>query len=143
MSDFSATNPAGAFSYATRPAPPEHKPLQAEPEPSARSDTLAAQSRDRPAQEQAQAEKERHDPNTIAGPTPSFQASLLEIEADLQNAIKRIEAARSHAKTEAAIQPSPRDPEVIDPSQIDPSQIDPSSQTVDAAIPYNQDAHRA
>lgn len=44
----------------------------------------------------------RTDPDQIAGPSPAFQASVLEIETDLQNSIARIEAARAKAESDAA-----------------------------------------
>lgn len=40
------------------------------------------------------------------GPSPAFQASLLEVESDLNFVIDQIEAAREKASNEAAISPN-------------------------------------
>jgi hypothetical protein len=42
------------------------------------------------------------DPNALTGPSPAFQASLLELELDLQNSIARTQAARSRRESEIA-----------------------------------------
>lgn len=41
----------------------------------------------------------------IAGPPPAFELSLLEIEADIDAILKRLEAAREKEANEQAIQP--------------------------------------
>jgi len=46
-------------------------------------------------------------PDTIPGPTPAFQASLLEIESDLKNVIAKIEAARTRETDEGAVSAEP------------------------------------
>ncbi|AJE47743.1 hypothetical protein [Celeribacter indicus] len=46
--------------------------------------------------------------DVIAGPTPAFQASVLEVERDLRMAIARLEAKRAREADEAAIAPVPR-----------------------------------
>ncbi|MGH1330622.1 MAG: hypothetical protein ACRBBK_07050 [Paracoccaceae bacterium] len=51
-------------------------------------------------------DRERVSPETLAGPTPAFQASLLEIESDLQNVIAKLEAARTRSRDEAATAPA-------------------------------------
>lgn len=51
-------------------------------------------------------DRERVGPETIPGPTPAFQASLLEIESDLQNVIAMLEAARTRSRDEAATAPA-------------------------------------
>jgi len=45
------------------------------------------------------------DASTLAGPSPAFQASLLELQSDLQIVIKRIAAARELARSADAISP--------------------------------------
>lgn len=47
----------------------------------------------------------RPDTDILAGPSPAFQASLLEIQSDLQNVINRMAAARELARNEQAISP--------------------------------------
>lgn len=43
----------------------------------------------------------------LLGPTPAFQASVLEVELDLRNALAEIAAKRSQTTDEAAIAPAP------------------------------------
>ncbi|MDF0599563.1 hypothetical protein P1J78_02355 [Psychromarinibacter sp. C21-152] len=43
------------------------------------------------------------DDNTLLGPSPAFQANILELERDLRRAIERLEGERSRAEAEAAI----------------------------------------
>jgi hypothetical protein len=45
---------------------------------------------------------------TLAGPTPAFQASLLEIEAGFKNALARLEAARAKSEADRAFGAQPR-----------------------------------
>jgi hypothetical protein len=52
-------------------------------------------------------EKPRFDADTLTGPTPSFQASLLEVESDLRNVIAQVEAKRAQKTDQAAIAPAP------------------------------------
>ncbi|MBV1867068.1 MAG: hypothetical protein KUG69_04060 [Marinosulfonomonas sp.] len=49
----------------------------------------------------------RLDENTPTGPPPAFEASLLELETNLEIVIKRVEAAREKARTALAISPEP------------------------------------
>ncbi len=42
------------------------------------------------------------DRDQLAGPSPAFQASVLELELDLQNTIARVEAARGKRESEMA-----------------------------------------
>ncbi|RPE71837.1 hypothetical protein EDD53_0967 [Pacificibacter maritimus] len=49
--------------------------------------------------------REDYDPNMLTGPTPSFQASVLEVESDLRNIIAQVEAKRAITLDEAAIAP--------------------------------------
>lgn len=53
-------------------------------------------------------QKPRFDVDTLTGPTPAFQASLLEVESDLRNVIARVEAERAQASDAAAIAPAPQ-----------------------------------
>lgn len=48
------------------------------------------------------------DADTLTGPTPAFQASLLEVESDLRNVIARVEAKRAQISDAAAIAPAPQ-----------------------------------
>lgn len=53
-------------------------------------------------------EKPHFDTDTLTGPTPAFQASLLEVESDLRNVIARVEAKRAQVSDAAAIAPAPQ-----------------------------------
>ncbi|SLN57428.1 hypothetical protein AQS8620_02540 [Aquimixticola soesokkakensis] len=46
---------------------------------------------------------ERFDPDMLTGPTPAFQASILEVESDLRNVLARIESERAIQADSAAI----------------------------------------
>ncbi|WP_172296748.1 hypothetical protein [Pseudoruegeria sp. HB172150] len=48
-------------------------------------------------------ERPKIDEFTLIGPSPAFQANVLELERDLQRAIERLEAERSRVEAEAAI----------------------------------------
>lgn len=61
--------------------------------------------------------------DVLAGPTPAFQASVLEVRMDLRNAIAEHAAKRTQSEDEAAIAPSPR------------SQSDEMSDTRSASMP--------
>jgi hypothetical protein len=47
------------------------------------------------------------DPEPLTGPSPAFQSSLLEVEANLKHVIRQIEAARDKAQSDMAIKPAP------------------------------------
>ncbi|WP_417249006.1 hypothetical protein [Celeribacter sp.] len=76
----------------------------------------------------------RNDENVIAGPTPAFQASVLEVERDLRNVIAKVEARRTRQADEAAI--APRAPEASEAASA-ASRSDPSrtAQGQDATAP--------
>lgn len=47
-------------------------------------------------------DRQRIDDSTLIGPSPAFQANVLELERDLRRAIERLESERSRAEAEAA-----------------------------------------
>lgn len=49
----------------------------------------------------------RPDEDTPTGPPPAFEASLLELETNLEIVIKRVEAAREKARIAMAVSPEP------------------------------------
>ncbi|MBU2935465.1 MULTISPECIES: hypothetical protein [Pacificibacter] len=53
-------------------------------------------------------QKQPLDADILTGPTPAFQASLLEVESDLRNVIARVEAKRAQISDAAAIAPAPQ-----------------------------------
>lgn len=63
-----------------------------------------------------QTREPRNDENVIAGPTPAFQASVLEVERDLKNVIAKVEAKRTALADEAAIAPRASAPEASEPT---------------------------
>lgn len=84
------------------------------------------------------------------GPTPAFQASVLEVDRDLRNVIAQVEAKRTQASDEAAIAPSTREDVKQDtPSQPDVSPRDQSTQQASKAeatqsdLGVKQDVERA
>lgn len=72
----------------------------------------------------------------IAGPSPAFEASLLELEADIENVIKRVYAEREKARSGDAVKldqvPSPPETEV-EPAAALPDQDDAGPTPYDAA----------
>ena len=54
-----------------------------------------------------QDQPKKPDPKALTGPSPAFQASVLELELDLQIAIARTQAARSRQESDIAMRPGP------------------------------------
>jgi len=74
----------------------------------------------------------------IAGPSPAFEASLLELEADIENVIKRVYAEREKARTGDVVkldQEPPSPPE----TKIEPAAISPDPDT-NGTTPYDAKA---
>lgn len=83
----------------------------------------------------------KHPDDILTGPTPAFQASVLEVELDLRNALAEIAAKRTQAADEAAISPVEQPPEDSRPSDIsrpDRTALSELSDTRDAATPPDQ-----
>lgn len=68
-------------------------------------DVRAAYAPDDPSDRNNAAHDPRNSEHIIAGPSPAFQASLLEVESDLRNVIAKVEARRTREADEAAIAP--------------------------------------
>lgn len=112
MAEFSGIPPLGLNSI-VRPAPAAPPPAVPGVEAGLKGGGLSGQmssdarqsvpTRAR-APEQAKAEtgSGRPDPQQLAGPSPSFQASVLELELDLQNTIARVEAKRGRRESDIA-----------------------------------------
>lgn len=122
MTDITGVPAFGGGGFAARQIPDQ--PVPAVPEvaksatdgsaTSTRDETSRGQNgsntnadREKPQNDAAYAPSARHDENIIAGPTPAFQASVLEVESDLKNVIAKVEAKRTQLADEAAIAPSP------------------------------------
>lgn len=72
-------------------------------------------------------EKPRFDADTLTGPTPSFQASLLEVESDLRNVIAQVEAKRAQQSDAAAIAPAPATNATPSDTERDPQDLSPTA----------------
>jgi len=73
----------------------------------------------------------------LSGPTPSFQASILEVEKDLRNVIARVEAKRTQQADEAAI--APRASSVAEPEQTDQTPDTDQATTASPLAPTGTD----
>lgn len=99
MSDFMSVQPVSGIGAAMRPTPPVPQPQVAKPADSgsARSATDYGQAKD-PKSEAAAIrsleERRRYDKHVLTGPPPAFQASLLEVEGNLEAIMERLNAAR-------------------------------------------------
>ena len=103
MSDIIGLIPVGPASHAARPAPQAPRPAVPRLENSQSSGTATEHDRRRDPGSTAQPSLQARDP--MPGPPPAFEASLLELESDLQSVIKRVAAAREKARDLQAIAP--------------------------------------
>jgi len=108
MSDFSSVQPIGGYGYAPRPTPPPQTQAVAALVETGAGQTSNEYNKTKPQQallEQPEdAIKQDHiDPDELTGPPPSFRASLLEVESQLENIIKRVEAAREFERNSQAV----------------------------------------
>jgi hypothetical protein len=112
MAEFSGIPPVGINSI-VRPAPVSPPPAIPDVEPGLKGGGLSGQmmsnarqqvpGRARPHDQVTPDPRRRGaDPAQLAGPSPAFQASVLELELDLQNTIARVEAARGRRESEIA-----------------------------------------
>lgn len=58
----------------------------------------------------------------LAGPSPAFEASLLELEADIDNVIKRVHADREKARDIDAVSVAPTDAKASEAEETPPIQ---------------------
>lgn len=114
MSEISRVNPMGAQITAPRPALPEAQAVT-----QSRSDPAIGTQPRALSQTDPHFTKPRPDADMPTGPSPAFQASLLEIQSDLQNVIKRLEAARELARDAVAPGPVPGQPAADNAAQND------------------------
>lgn len=118
MSDSFGLNSIGPASHAARPAPQAPRPAIPALEDSRSSGTATDHSRSRDP-DVAPRRPPALDP--MPGPSPAFEASLLELETDLQSVIKRVEAAREKARDLHAVAPELPSPTPAEPPRIDPA----------------------
>lgn len=104
MADFMSVQPVSGLGNAVRPTPPVPQPMVAKPAESSASGSSGNYSFARdPGQSAANArlaaERRPFDDNVLTGPPPAFEASLLEVEGNLEATIRRIEQARERARS--------------------------------------------
>jgi len=76
-------------------------------------------------------------PETIPGPAPAFEASLLELERDLKAVLARLEALRSmRAEEEAA--PAEAEAEAVDSLNDEPEAAEPAMATEKPEAPSEE-----
>jgi|GEM_PF-6944661 hypothetical protein len=73
--------------------------------------------------------------DALVGPTPAFQASVLEVELDLRNALAEIAAKRTQSADEAAIAPAQTATANATPSTETVEKVSRDTQTALTAIP--------
>lgn len=95
MSGISSIGSNGAHAVTARPLAIESPQTGRLPPPEPASRVEKPMSRPQPTEQ-----PKPHRPDVLTGPPPAFQASLLEIESNLQTVINRLEAAREHARTD-------------------------------------------
>jgi len=76
--------------------------------------------------------RDDYGPHVLTGPTPAFQASVLEMERDLQQTIARLEAARGKQESDVAMG-------MLDQTEA-PENAEASDETAEAMIPETQEA---
>lgn len=106
MAEFTGIPPVGLNSI-VRPAPEAPPPAVPKPEAGLKGGGLSGQMSSNPRNPFTSRFSERQgqawiDPGQHAGPSPAFQASVLELELDLQNTIARVEAARGKRESDIA-----------------------------------------
>ena len=135
MSDSLGLSSVGPASHAARPAPRAPQPAVSSPENTQSSGTATDHGRDRHANSEMHRNRPAIDP--LPGPPPAFEASLLELESDIQSVIKRVEAAREKARDLHAI--SPESPSSI---PAEPPKIDPATEANGSprlVVPYSRE----
>ncbi|MDJ0627126.1 MAG: hypothetical protein QNJ44_02605 [Rhodobacter sp.] len=121
--------------------------LDPRPQTAAQPDTRFARHQKGDGSERAPADpahKQPLDSNTLTGPPPAFQTTVLELEQDLRRAMALIEAARNGPRTEAAIaaasQPSPDGTGAKRTAETDPEPADAHRTLGAEPEPVAQDA---
>ncbi|WP_417271355.1 hypothetical protein [Celeribacter sp.] len=120
MTDISGVPAFGGGGFVARQAPDTLEPVVREAAEPATTNGSAAQSQgetllgqngtyNQSNHDSSDADQKRRDAvrdeTVLTGPTPAFQASILDFERDLRNVIARIEAKRTQQADEAAIAP--------------------------------------
>lgn len=108
MPDISSVQPVSGLGNAVRPTPPRPEPAV---KPPAKSDDAALSADNGHAGHQHAATKASldaadlrpRDEHILTGPPPTFEASLLEVESDLDAVLRRIEARRELQKAQETI----------------------------------------
>ncbi|MGB5557223.1 MAG: hypothetical protein WBN04_04330 [Paracoccaceae bacterium] len=135
MSDIIGPISVGPASHAARPAPQAPHPAVPSLENSQSSGTATDDKRRDP---DLTARRSLQALDPMPGPPPAFEASLLELESDLQSVIKRVAAAREKARDLHAVAPESPSPTLAEPAKIDPATEANGSPRI--ADPYSREA---
>ncbi len=105
MSDFLSVQPVSGLGNAVRPDPQPPPPPVAKPIDSGSSRSATEYDQARKPQADAPRRRDierqaRFDKKTLTDPPPAFEASLLEVEANLEAVMRRLEAARERARAD-------------------------------------------
>lgn len=108
MPDLLSVQPVAGLGNAYRPSPtapePEiKKPVDTGAANSSTDYTQARNDRADVGRARNAAQQSSHGDDVLAGPPPAFEASLLEIEGNLEMIIKRLDAARERARDSEAV----------------------------------------
>ena len=108
MPDITSAQPVSGLGNATRPTPPSAQPPVKPPAKSGNAGTAtdygeARQPQSPPSPVDAKDVPPLPDEHVLTGPPPTFEASLLEVESDLDAILRRIEARREMQKAQQTI----------------------------------------
>ena len=112
MSDYSSALAPGAVTQTVLPVheTPQQAVQKLEESGSSRTSTEYASTKPQlvdEIRERLQSNRSATFDDRLTGPPPAFEASLLEVESDLNYVIKKIEAAREKARDEQAVKTEP------------------------------------
>ncbi len=134
MSDLFGLTAVSNTSLAARPERPKAVPAIAPPEKSAAGSGATGGN----VNPDTTPRQNRAGSDPIPGPPPAFEASLLELESDLQSVIRRVEAAREKARDLHAVAPDLPSPAPAEPPKIDPQTE--ANGTPRREVPYSREA---
>ena len=134
MGEFAGIPPFGGGGVSVRPlndtAKPAIQPVaggSAGQGTSARMDQGRADLPFMPKSKERDGEQAEYGPHVLTGPSPAFQASVLEMERDLKQTIARLEAARGKQESDVAMG-------VLDQAEA-PKDLEAPEETAEATAP--------
>ncbi len=157
MMEINSAQPVSALGMAVRPTPPAPQPQVAKPTDTGSSRSAADYGQTKSPETAAAtarefAKRRAFDDHVLTGPPPSFQASLLEVENDINAAIARLNEARQsldpdQAKKTAAATPEDGAPApvmaedaerpVSGPDDVEDSATTRQEKSAEAEVPDN------